>query len=285
MPSNPTQDQAGTRSAHRAVQRAARAQPDTRRVAVITGGAAGLGKGIAQRLAADGLALVLSDVDAGKLAAARKEFEAAGHAVQTFEGDVSKREHQQALVAKAVEAFGRVDVFVNNAGIEQVKPLDEVGPDDLDRIFRINVHGVLYGMQAAAAQMRRQGDGIGKIINACSIAGHESYEMLGIYCATKHVVRSLTQTAAKEYARDGITVNAYCPGVAGTSMWDRIDAAMSRYLGTQPGEAFQKFAEGILLGRTQEPEDVANLVSFLASPDSDYITGQAIITDGGMVFR
>src|SRR5690606_22711570 len=208
-----------------------------------------------------------------------------GHAVETFQGDVSKREDQQALVAKAVEAFGRLDVFINNAGIEQVKPLDEVGPDDLDLIFRINVHGVLYGMQAAAAQMRKQDDGIGKIINACSIAGHESYEMLGIYCATKHAVRSLTQTGAKEYARDGITVNAYCPGVAGTAMWDRIDEAMSHYLGTAPGEAFEKFAAGILLGRTQEPEDVANLVSFLASPDSDYITGQAIITDGGLVFR
>lgn len=284
-PSHATSDKKGTRADHRAVQKAARAKPDTRRVAVITGGAAGLGKGIATRLAADGLAVMLSDVDADKLAAARKEFEAAGHAVDTFKGDVSRREDQQALVARAVEAFGRLDVFVNNAGIEQVKPLDEVGPDDLDRIFRINVHGVLYGMQAAAAQMRRQDDGIGKIINACSIAGHESYEMLGIYCATKHVVRSLTQTAAKEYARDGITVNAYCPGVAGTSMWDRIDEAMSHYLGTKPGEAFEQFAAGILLGRTQEPEDVANLVSFLASTDSDYITGQAIITDGGMVFR
>lgn len=270
---------------HRAVEKAARAKPDTRRVAVITGGAAGLGKGIAQRLAADGLAMVLSDVDAGKLAATRKEFKAAGHAVETFEGDVSKQDDQKSLVAKAVETFGRLDVFVNNAGIEQVKPLDEVGPEDLDRIFRINVHGVLFGMQAAAAQMRRQDDGIGKIINACSIAGHESYEMLGIYSATKHVVRSLTQTAAKEYARDGITVNAYCPGVAGTSMWDRIDEAMSHYMGTKPGEAFEKFSAGILLGRTQEPEDVANLVSFLASTDSDYITGQAIITDGGMVFR
>lgn len=283
-PSN-EKDKKGSRSDHRAVQKAARAKPDTRRVAVITGGAAGLGKGIATRLAADGLAVVLSDIDADMLTAARKAFEAAGHAVETFQGDVSKREDQQALVAKAVEAFGRLDVFVNNAGIEQVKPLDEVGPDDLDRIFRINVHGVLYGMQAAAAQMRKQDDGIGKIINACSIAGHESYEMLGIYCATKHVVRSLTQTGAKEYARDGITVNAYCPGVAGTAMWDRIDEAMSHYLGTAPGEAFEKFAAGILLGRTQEPEDVANLVSFLASPDSDYITGQAIITDGGMVFR
>lgn len=140
-------------------------------------------------------------------------------------------------------------------------------------------------MQAASAQIRKQKGGIGKIINACSIAGYESHEMLGIYCATKHVVRSLTQTAAKEYAKYKITVNAYCPGVAGTSMWDRIDAAMGKYMGTKPGEAFQKFSEGILMGRTQEPEDVANLVSFLASTDSDYITGQAIITDGGMVFR
>lgn len=275
----------GSKSGHRAVQKAARAKPDTRRVAVVTGGAAGLGKGIARRLASDGLTLVLSDVDGKKLADTRGEFEAAGHTIETFAGDVSRQEDQKALVARAVDAFGRLDVFINNAGIEQVKPLDEVGPDDLDRIFRINVHGVLYGMQAAAAQMRRQEDGIGKIINACSIAGHESYEMLGIYCATKHVVRSLTQTAAKEYARDGITVNAYCPGVAGTSMWERIDEAMGRYMGTRPGEAFQKFSEGILLGRTQEPEDVANLVSFLASTDSDYITGQAIITDGGMVFR
>ena len=257
----------------------------TRRVAVITGSAKGLGKGIAQRLAGNGMAVVLSDIDVDDLEATRAEFGKAGFEVLAFRGDVSRREDQQALVAKAVEAFGRLDVFVNNAGIEQVKPLDEVGPDDLDAIFRINVHGVLYGMQAAAAQMRRQKDGIGKIINACSIAGHESYEMLGIYCVTKHAVRSLTQTAAKEYAKDGITVNAYCPGVAGTSMWDRIDAAMSKYLGTQPGEAFAKFSEGILMGRTQEPEDVANLVSFLASTDADYITGQSIITDGGMVFR
>lgn len=255
------------------------------RVAVITGGADGLGKGIAQRLAADGMAVVLSDLNARQLAATRKQFEDAGYAVETFKGDVSRLEDQKALVAKAVKAFGRLDVFVNNAGIEQVKPLDEVRPNDLDKIFRINVNGVLYGMQAASAQMRKQKGSIGKIINACSIAGHESYEMLGIYCATKHVVRSLTQTAAKEYAKYKITVNAYCPGVAGTSMWDRIDAAMSKYMGTKPGEAFQKFSEGILMGRTQEPEDVSNLVSFLASTDSDYITGQAIITDGGMVFR
>lgn len=266
-------------------QTRAKTSPQTQRVAVITGSAGGLGKGIAERLASDGMAIVLSDLNAEMLAETRQEFEDAGFAVETFQGDVSNPDDQKALVATAVEAFGRVDVFVNNAGIEQVKPLDEVGPEDLDLIFKINCNGVLYGMQAAAAQMRKQEDGIGKIINACSIAGHESYEMLGIYCATKHVVRSLTQTGAKEYAKDGITVNAYCPGVAGTSMWDRIDEAMGKYMGTEPGEAFQQFSEGILMGRTQEPEDVANLVAFLASTDSDYITGQAIITDGGMVFR
>lgn len=258
---------------------------DHTRVAAITGSAAGLGKGIAQRLARDGMAVVLSDIDKDMLEDTRKAFEGAGHKVEAFHGDVSKADDQRALVALAVEAFGRLDVFVNNAGIEQVKPLDEVGAEDINRIFRINVNGVVFGMQAAAAQMRKQDDGIGKIINACSIAGHESYEMLGIYCASKHAVRSLTQTAAKEYAKDRITVNAYCPGVAGTAMWDRIDEAMAKHMDKQPGEAFAEFSESILMGRTQEPEDVANLVSFLASPQSDYITGQSIITDGGMVFR
>ncbi len=150
--------------------------------------------------------------------------------------------------------------------------------------MNVNVKGVLFGTQAAAQQMKGQ-DGIGKIINACSIAGHESYEMLGLYCASKFAVRALTVAAAKELAKDDIRVNAYCPGVAGTSMWDRIDAAFAKYTGARPGESFKAFSANILVGRTQEPEDVANLVSFLASSDSDYITGQAIISDGGMVFR
>lgn len=255
------------------------------RVAVVTGSAAGLGKGIAERLGRDGLAVVLSDIDEEALAKTVKDFESKDYAVSSFKCDVSRRKDQNDLVAHAVDAFGRLDVFVNNAGIEQVKPLDEVEEEDLDKIFNINVNGVLFGMQAASKQMRKQKDGIGKIINACSIAGHESYEMLGIYCVTKHAVRSLTQTAAKEWAEHGITVNAYCPGVAGTSMWDRIDAAMAEYKDMEPGEAFKEFSESILMGRPQEPEDVANLVSFLASTDSDYITGQSIITDGGMVFR
>lgn len=255
-----------------------------RKVAVITGSAGGLGKGMAERLARDGFAIVLSDVNADALDETAKEFGDAGHEVLTVVADVSNRDDQFRLVKEAAEKFGRVDVFINNAGIESVGPLVEIEGDEVDKVMNINVKGVLFGIQAAAEQMKTQ-DGVGKIINACSIAAHESYEMLGLYCASKHAVRALTVAAAKELAEHDIRVNAYCPGVAGTSMWDRIDAAFAEHTGAEPGETFKEFSKSILVGRTQEPEDVANLVSFLASSDSDYITGQAIITDGGMVFR
>lgn len=254
------------------------------RVAVITGSAAGLGKGIAERLARDGFSIVLSDINEDALAKTEAEFTAAGHAVLAVKADVSSREDQRKLVNAAAERFGRVDVFINNAGIESVGPISDIDGEEVDKVMNINVKGVLFGTQAAAEQMKGQ-DGIGKIINACSIAGHEGYEMMGLYCASKFAVRALTVAAAKELAQHDIRVNAYCPGVAGTAMWDRIDAAMAKHTGAEPGESFAAFSDAILVGRTQEPEDVANLVAFLASSDSDYITGQAIITDGGMVFR
>jgi meso-butanediol dehydrogenase/(S,S)-butanediol dehydrogenase/diacetyl reductase len=254
------------------------------RVAVITGSAAGLGKGIAERLARDGFRIVISDINADALAKTEQEFKDSGHEVLAIRADVSNRDDQRQLVKAAADRFGRVDVFVNNAGIESVGPLSGVDGDEFTKVMNINVKGVLFGIQAAAEQMKGQ-DGVGKIINACSIAGHEGYDMLGLYCASKFAVRALTVAAAKELAEHEIRVNAYCPGVAGTSMWDRIYAAMAAQTGSKPGESFKEYSKAILVGRTQEPEDVANLVSFLASSDSDYITGQAIITDGGMVFR
>lgn len=256
----------------------------TQKVAVITGSADGLGKGIALRLAQDGFRMVLSDINAEKLAETEQEFVKQGHTVTAFCGNVARRDDQFALVAHAVQAFGRVDVFINNAGIEDVMPLMEIGEADLEKVFAVNVYGVVYGTQAAAEQMMKQGSG-GKIINAASIAAHESFELLGTYCASKYAVRSFTQSAAKELAKHKITVNAYCPGVAATKMWDRIDACMSKYMDTQPGEAFAQFSAGIALGRFQVAEDVASLVHYLASGDSDYMTGQSIIIDGGMVYR
>ena len=255
------------------------------KVAVITGSGQGIGKGLAERLAKDGFSIVLSDIDESTLHEAVLEFEEKGVNVTSFIGNVSQLEDQVALVQKAVDTFGSVDVFINNAGIEgQVAPLIQVDPDAVDHVLDINVKGVIYGIQAAANQMKKQGNG-GKIINACSIAGHEGYEMLGVYSASKFAVKGLTQAAAKELAKDKITVNSYCPGIVGTSMWERLDEKMMEHMSTKKGEAFKKFAEGIALGRTQTPEDVANLVSFLASADSDYITGQNILTDGGMVFN
>lgn len=174
--------------------------------------------------------------------------------------------------------------MVNNAGIAQVKPLTDVQPEDLDRIFRINVDGVVWGIQAAAKKFQSRGHK-GKIISASSIAGHDGFAMLGVYSATKFAVRALTQAAAKEYAAHGITVNAYCPGIVGTDMWVEIDERFSDLTGAPKGETYKKYVEGIALGRAQTPEDVAALVAFLASDDSDYITGQAILTDGGLVYR
>lgn len=255
------------------------------KTAIITGSGGGLGKGIAQRLGQDGFNIILNDINQELLTSTLEEFKKSGLKVHAVTGDVSKREDQFNLVSQAIEEFGQLDVFVNNAGIDFVTPFLNVDDEQLNRAFSINVNGVVFGTQAAAEQFIKQ-QSKGKVINACSIAGHESFEMLSTYSATKHAVRSFTQSAAKELAKHKIRVNAYCPGVAGTAMWDRIDTEMVKYYEhMNPGDAFKEFSEGILLGRPQEPEDVANLVSFLASDDSDYITGQSIITDGGIVFR
>ena len=255
------------------------------KVAVVTGSGGGLGKGIAHRLGNDGFQIVLNDINQELLDGTLEEFKNEDFNVIAVQGDVSKKADQANLVAKAVEEFGQLDVFVNNAGIDVVSPFLDIDEAQLTKAFTINVNGVVFGTQAAAEQFMKQ-KSKGKIINACSIAGHESYEMLGTYSATKHAVKSFTHSSAKELAANNIRVNAYCPGVAGTAMWDRIDEEMVKYYDNmEPGDAFKQFTEGILVGRPQEPEDVANLVSFLASDESDYITGQAIVTDGGIVFR
>jgi len=255
------------------------------KVAIITGSAGGLGKGIAKRLGEDGFKIVLHDINKEMLDSTLKEFKDAGVDSIAVVGDVSKLEDQFNLVKEAVDAFGQLDVFVNNAGIDVVSPFLEIDENQLNKTFAVNVNGTVFGTQAAADQFIKQ-DTKGKVINACSIAGHESFEMLGTYSATKHAVRSFTHSASKELAPYQIRVNAYCPGVAGTAMWDRIDEEMVKYYDNmERGDAYKQFVDGISLGRSQEPEDVANLVSFLASDDSDYITGQAIITDGGIVYR
>ena len=174
--------------------------------------------------------------------------------------------------------------MVNNAGIALVGPLSEMTEEQVARIWRVNVDGVLWGIQAAAASFLARGVR-GRIVNASSIAGHDGFEMLGVYSATKFAVRGLTQAAAKEYASAGITVNAYCPGVVGTDMWVEIDQRFADLTGAPKGATYEKFVGGIALGRAETPEDVAGYVSFLAGPDAAYITGQTGLIDRGLVYR
>ena len=256
----------------------------SKKVALVTGAAQGIGRGIALRLVRDGFAVALVDIQREALDGVAREIQEQGGICTTFSADIGDREQVRAAVDHADQTLGGFDVMVNNAGIAQVKSIADVTPEDVERIYRINVQGVLWGIQAAADRfmMRQQK---GKIINACSIAGHEGYALLGVYSSTKFAVRGLTQAAAKEYASKGITVNAYCPGVVGTDMWVEIDSLFAELTGAEKGATFNKYVEGIALGRPETPDDVAALVSYLAGPDSDYVTGQAILIDGGMVYR
>ena len=254
------------------------------RVVLVTGASQGIGRAIALRLARDGAKVGLVDLKEEKLAEVKKEVEALGASATLFVADVSKRDEVFAAVHQVERELGGFHAIVNNAGIAQVKPLSDVLPEDMDRIFRVNVDSVVWGIQTAAAKFKARGIK-GKIINASSAAGHEGFPMVGVYSATKFAVRALTQAAAKEYASAGITVNAYCPGIVGTDMWVEIDERFSQLTGAPKGETYKKYVEGIALGRAQTPEDVAALVAFLCSDDSDYITGQAILSDGGLVYR
>ena len=249
-----------------------------KRVAIVTGAGQGIGAGIAKQLAADGLTVAVADLKEDN---AKKVAAEIGQCAQGYFVDVAQKQSVFDLVAAVVKDFDHLDVMVNNAGIAKIGPLIDAEEKDISQILDINVKGDIYGIQAAAKQFQKQKTG-GKIINACSIAGHQGFEMLGIYSATKFAVRGLTQTAAQELAKDKITVNAYCPGIVLTPMWDQIDAEMAKIYNLPLGASLQKNIDSIALGRGETPADVANLVSFLADPKSDYITGQSIIVDGGI---
>jgi meso-butanediol dehydrogenase/(S,S)-butanediol dehydrogenase/diacetyl reductase len=254
------------------------------KVALVTGAGQGIGRAIALRLANDGANVAIVDLNNEKIQAVADEVRKTGRKAATFNADVTDRAQVYAAIDDAEKDLGGFDIIVNNAGIAQVKAIADVEPGEVEQIFKVNVNGVIWGIQAAAKKFRQRGQK-GKIISACSIAGHDGFELLGLYSATKFAVRALTQAAAKEYASDGITVNAYCPGIVGTDMWVTIDKRMAEITGAEIGVTYKKYVEGIALGRAQTPEDVAGLVSYLAGPDSDYMTGQAPLIDGGLVYR
>ena len=256
-----------------------------KRVALVTGAARGIGKGIALRLAADGLDVAVNDIEANgdQLKGVADEIAALGRRSAAVVADVSEPDAVNGMVQQTVRELGRLDVMVANAGIAAVKPLLEVTPEEFDHLMSINLRGVYLCYTAAARQMIAQGGG-GKIIGAASIVAYRPFPLLGHYSASKWAVRGLTQAAAMEWAQHGITVNAYCPGIVGTAMWDHIDEKLADHEGLRKGAAIAKYSELIHLGRVSVPEDVAGFVSYLASPDSDYMTGQSVMIDGGIQF-
>lgn len=254
------------------------------KVALVTGAGRGIGRAIALRLANDGADVAVVDLNDENTKAVAEEIRALGRKATTFQADVSKRDDVFSAVDHTEQELGNLHFMVNNAGIASIQEITKVTQEEFDKVLKVNVQGVLWGIQAAAEKFRARKQK-GKIISASSIGGHEGFPLLGIYSASKFAVRGLTQAAAKEFASEGITVNAYCPGIVGTDMWVEIDRRMAEITGAKIGETYDKYVGGIALGRAQTPEDVAAFVSFLAGPDSDYMTGQAPLIDGGMVYR
>ena len=258
----------------------------TGRSCIVTGAAQGIGRAIGEALLDEGADVCFADLNGEKAAeaAAANEQRASegGGKVMSALVDVSKRDQVEEMIAKTVEQFGKLNVKFNNAGVN--KPLNflDVTEDNWDFIMRINGLGVLIGMQEAAKQMIKQGTG-GKIINTASIAGRQGFDNIAPYCASKFAVISLTQSAARDLAKHDITVTGFAPGVVATELWETLDKdLMAIGASERPGQAMEEFSEGILMGRVATPADITGTTTFLASPASDYMTGQIVMIDGGM---
>ena len=253
------------------------------KVAIVTGGAQGIGEGIAARLVREGAKVAIADLNGEKAKAVAETLNGAGGTAIGVGLDVADRAQVRAAIAETVKSLGRVDIFFNNAGFNKPLPFMDVDENNFHSIMRVNAWGVLVCTQEAARQMMAQGQG-GKIINTASIAGRQGYAEFAPYCASKASVISLTQAAAREFAKHKITVNAFAPGVVVTPLWDGLEQDMiDKGVIKQKGEFIESFSSSILLGYPSRPSDIAGIAAFLASVDSDYITGQVIMADGGMV--
>lgn len=249
---------------------------------LITGAGSGIGRAFAHGLAREGATVGVLDVREDAARSVCAEAASAGCSAVPLTADVSKRAEVVAAFDGFVDQVGRLDVLFNNAGSNKPMHLLDVTEENWRSIMDVNALGTLIGIQEGARRMipnRR-----GKIINTSSIAGRQGYPSFAPYCASKFAVNALTQAAARALAEHNITCNAFAPGVVDTPLWAQLDSdLLSIGDSDTPGQAMADFAEGILRGRPARPEDIVGTALYLASSDSDYLTGQIIMVDGGMV--
>ncbi|MGX7059777.1 (S)-acetoin forming diacetyl reductase [Vagococcus humatus] len=254
------------------------------KVAIVTGGGQGIGEAICKRLSQDGFKIAVADFNLDTATSVANTINDNGGQAIPVQVDVADRESVFAAVEKTVESLGDLHVIVNNAGLGPQTPIEEITYEQYRKVYDVNVGGTYWGIQAAVKAFKELGHG-GKIINASSQAGQVGNPGLAVYGGTKFAIRGITQTAAKDLAPLGITVNAYCPGIVKTPMMMGIAQQTADEAGKPFEWGMEQFAKDITLKRLSEPEDVAACVSYLAGPDSNYMTGQALIIDGGMVFN
>jgi 3alpha(or 20beta)-hydroxysteroid dehydrogenase len=241
------------------------------RVILITGAAGGLGAAQARRLVADGARVVLADIAEAEVKVLAEELDTdGGTRAVAVALDVRDPDQWAAAVERAQAEFGRLDGLVNNAGVLGIGTVADMPVEEFRSVVEVNQTGVFLGIQAVVPALRAAGGGT--IVNISSIDGMIGFKYLSAYCASKAAVLAISKTAAMELGPDGIRVNSVCPGVIETPMTDGLDANVSKWL-----------HRTLPLRRLGTPPEVAAVVAFLSSPDSSYVTGAEIVTDGGLL--
>jgi NAD(P)-dependent dehydrogenase (short-subunit alcohol dehydrogenase family) len=250
--------------------------PLTGKTAIVTGGASGIGRAIVERIVRDGGNAVIADIDDAQAQDLQRQL---GSQTLALHVDVTDAEALAGAVRAAVQAFGGLDIMVNNAGVMLVSPALDITPEQWRRVIDVNLTGVFLGSQAAARQMIAQGRG-GVIINGSSGAGRRGSAYFSAYCASKAGVISVTQSLAIELAPHRIRVNCYTPGHIMTPFWDIIADGYARVTGSTREAVIERFRRSVPWGRFGTPEEVAHAVAWLVSDEAEYVSGQAIAMNG-----